>query len=371
MLCQLLFAAIIAFGPTIDQANRVAGLASVAASIVVSVAAAAISTGRELKLGILAVITTVLAIFALPYSDGQVPRSPVAAIGVGFMGAGGAETRLLSPHIVGLAIGVPALFLISLVFHSGHPLWLRVLWFLTAAAGGVVVGLSDSRDALIAAATGLLVLMLSFVFKRRGFMLMVCTLAIAAAGLAALLFFGDDPALRGRAEVWNRALRALADTPVFGLGYGGLSGLYRREIPAVGTNAHNLFIQSAADFGLVGLSGLLLLVACSVRAAVVDACVSPALFRGFVASVAFVGVAGMAESIVDMTQRFPKADVTIVVPLLFVVLARPLIPLGVAGQRGQRGEPSARTRRAYAPRRSRDPGRSTRSADLEEPAVTR
>lgn len=324
LLCQVLFGAIIAFGPTINHANRVAGLASVAVSIIVSSATASISTNRELKLGILALVTTVLALFALPYTDGQVLRNPVAVAGAPLM-ATTADARLLSPHILGLAAGAPALLLISLVFHPAHRSWLRALWLLGAIVGLGIIGLSDSRDAAIAAASGVLALSASFYIKRRGVLVLICGLLILVAGLGTLFISAIDANLRVRGELWVLALQFLSDNPAFGLGYGGLSSIYHRALPTIGTNAHNLWIQTAADFGAIGLIALMLTAVFSVRISVVDTRVSPALFRGFVATATFLGVAGMAESIVDMTQRYAFADVTIVVPLLFVVLAMPLL----------------------------------------------
>lgn len=323
LFCQGLFGVIVAIGPGVDNANRVAGLASVSVSIIVSSSVAVTSTRRELKLGILAVITTALAVLALPYCDGQVLRNPGALSGA-FLMAASDENRLLSPHIVGLTMGAPTLFLTSLAFHKAHPIWLRLVWTLGAATGMALIGLTDSRDAAIATASGLLVLVFSLVFKHRGVVALFCGLAIAAAGLVTLFIFGEDPSLRQREQLWGIALRALVDSPLLGLGYGRLGAMYRAEFPAIITNAHNLIVQTAADFGGIGVMALALAVVSSLRAAVVETVVSPAMFRGFMASLTFVVVAGMAESVVDMAQRFAAADVTIVVPLMFAVLAVPL-----------------------------------------------
>lgn len=264
LLCQLLFGALVAFGPTIDDANRIAGLVSIAIVVVVSSAVASISTSREPKLGLLALTTIVVAAVALPYTDGHALRGMAASTGASLMAAND-ETRLLSPHILGLAVGAPALFLASLVIHADRRSWLRGLWLLGAVSGVAIVGLSDSRDAAIATAGGMLVIGASRFTKRRGTLLLGCGILVAAAGLGTVLVLDTDAALRERRELWSLAMRFIADSPVGGLGYGGLSGIYHREFPGFATNAHNLFIQTAADFGLIGVTALILTVMVHLR----------------------------------------------------------------------------------------------------------
>ena len=116
LFCQLVFGAIIAVGPTINDANRVAGLASVAVSIVISSAIALTSDRRELKLGLLALMTTALTFLAFRYADPSSIRSRLAEIGAPLMAADAAN-QLLPPHLLGLAVGPPALFLAALVSH--------------------------------------------------------------------------------------------------------------------------------------------------------------------------------------------------------------------------------------------------------------
>ena len=323
LFCQLVLGAIIAFGPTINDPNRIAGLAGTAVSMVISAAVIFASDRREVKLGLLAIVATAITLLAYRNADPVGIRSPLAEIGVPLMAADTAD-RLLPRHLLGLAAGPPALFLAGLAWHRPHPLWLRSVWLLSAALGVAAIGFSDSRDAWIAAVAGGAALMCSAFVARRCAVLLFAASISAAAGLATLVSFGEDVSLQGREQLWVIGLRHVAANPLFGLGYGGLSDLYRQETPGAGTNAHSLVVQVLGDFGAIGLIVLALTVVDSVRSAISDERLSRAAFGGFFGCLVFVLVAGMAESIIDATQQYPGTDVTIVLPLLFVVLAIPL-----------------------------------------------
>ena len=321
---QVALAIIVAVGPTANTANRIAGIASIAVSLVISAGIAMLSRRRELLLGLLAVVAIGITYLAFRYADPVGIRSPLAQAGVGLMARLPAE-RILPRHLLGLAAGPPALFLAALVIHRGHPVWLRVLWLGGAAAGAGAIILSDSRDTWIAAAAGVAVLALSALVRRRGVLILVAVALAAAAAFAVVSTIGDDVSLRQREDLWRIGLRHVAASPLFGVGYGGLGAILQREAPGVGTNAHNLVVQTLADFGVLGFIVLTLLAVRSAGAAVRDATTSSAAFRGYAACLTFLGVAGMAESLIDATRAFPTGEVTIVVPLLFAVLAVPVV----------------------------------------------
>jgi hypothetical protein len=63
-----------------------------------------------------------------------------------------------------------------------------------------------------------------------------------------------------RYDYWPVALRAFADHPLEGLGSGGfqVAWLREREIPEGAFDAHSLYLETAAELGLVGLAALAL-----------------------------------------------------------------------------------------------------------------
>lgn len=321
--CQAVLAALIAFGPTVDDANRVAGLLSVLVSLLISGAIMSIATRREAKLGLLALTTVAITLIAYRNADPAGIRSPLAALGTPLM-AKDAATALLPPHLLGLAVGAPTVFLAAIVFQRQHPLWLRAIWMLGAVLGGLALLLSDSRDAWVAAAASCAVLVCTAFLRGRRAILVAAIVVSVVAGLVVVGTLGDDVSLKQREHLWRIGLAHVAANPLTGVGYGGLAALFAREAPGIGTNAHSLVVQVLGDFGLLGLAALVAAVVGSLRAAVSDPRSSATAFRGFIASIVFVLVAGMAESIIDATQRFPRGDVTIVLPLLFAVLAVPL-----------------------------------------------
>jgi hypothetical protein len=132
-------------------------------------------------------------------------------------------------------------------------------------AQGTVLLLTQSRAALLSLALALLVL--AVVRQRR----LVLVVPVVLAGAVWLLqrwggqldaLPGTNPAnLIGRADLWGRALLAIHDFPLAGIGL----GMFRRlallyypffEIDPVLADvghAHNVFLQMTLDFGIFGL----------------------------------------------------------------------------------------------------------------------
>ena len=61
-----------------------------------------------------------------------------------------------------------------------------------------------------------------------------------------------------RYEYWRVALRAFADNPLKGTGSGGFAAVWLRErrIPETVRDAHSLYLETAAELGVVGLAAL-------------------------------------------------------------------------------------------------------------------
>lgn len=76
----------------------------------------------------------------------------------------------------------------------------------------------------------------------------------------------NTASLQGRVIIWQRALNGLADQPLTGLGLGAFDQIAHEPYPLPGYipgdihHAHNLFLQTALDFGAPGLIVFLALV---------------------------------------------------------------------------------------------------------------
>lgn len=133
----------------------------------------------------------------------------------------------------------------------------------------VIIAKTESRTALLI--TIVMVLAITAFsgvrWKRRTLVTLgsACTLLILLLALAAISFraelaglMGRDMRLTGRTEIWNLSLSAVAERPVLGYGYsafwdGSEEGARVRQL--VGwevPNAHNGYIETALDLGIVG-----------------------------------------------------------------------------------------------------------------------
>lgn len=147
----------------------------------------------------------------------------------------------------------------------------RLVGLVTALWATVIIVIMQSRSAWMSA---LIVLWLS----ARRVMRLRTWWAISGVGaivLPVLLLFvwSDHPrvvelvvAVQARVDIWKQGLQALQPSPWFGIGldyfrYGGHSPILVWPDQIVGRpHAHNLFLQTALDVGLIGLVGYLLTV---------------------------------------------------------------------------------------------------------------
>lgn len=146
----------------------------------------------------------------------------------------------------------------------GEKLLPPVLVLPGVAVSGVVLFMIGSRGPLIGATLGFLTwILLRGVLNPRslavlGLMAGVVLIGLREASEAALSHLVlEDPA---REELWATAGRAFLENPVFGLGWGGYAAVnWIDEYP------HNLFMETAAELGMVGLICLLVLLAMAAR----------------------------------------------------------------------------------------------------------
>jgi len=160
--------------------------------------------------------------------------------------------------------------------------WL-VLWFFFV--GGLL--LTQSRTALIATAVAMLLILLLTAgepdggLRLFGGFLGLCLLvgmgyfvlniefaawlplftdlADGNGTSASLAVLADTRSLSGRMVIWERALHGIADHPLTGYGLGTFAEIAQHAYPLPGfvpgelNHAHNLFLQTALDFGVPGL----------------------------------------------------------------------------------------------------------------------
>ncbi|MEO3388972.1 O-antigen ligase family protein [Mesorhizobium sp. CAU 1741] len=79
-----------------------------------------------------------------------------------------------------------------------------------------------------------------------------------------LEYFGKDPTLTGRTDLWNFAIQLIAERPVFGLGYKAFWVVGNLDAEALwaafylpsgsGFNFHNTYLSNTVEIGLVGIT---------------------------------------------------------------------------------------------------------------------
>ncbi|HEX4745415.1 MAG TPA: O-antigen ligase family protein [Gaiellaceae bacterium] len=121
-----------------------------------------------------------------------------------------------------------------------------------ASACAVALGLTSSRGAWLAAVAGIGVLLL-FRARRRLFLVASALSAPVLALAASVVSLGDRPAY------WRVAISNAAEHPLTGTGAGTFDDLWLagRPIPVFVRDAHSLYLETAAELGLVGVALLL------------------------------------------------------------------------------------------------------------------
>jgi exopolysaccharide production protein ExoQ len=133
----------------------------------------------------------------------------------------------------------------------------------------VIIAKTESRTALLITIVMVLAVVASsgIRWKRRTLVTLgpACALLILLLACAAISFraelaglMGRDMRLTGRTEIWNLSLSAIAERPLLGYGYsafwsGSEEGARVRQLVGWDVpNAHNGYIETALDLGIVG-----------------------------------------------------------------------------------------------------------------------
>jgi putative inorganic carbon (HCO3(-)) transporter len=169
--------------------------------------------------------------------------------------------------LAGSLVPILPLYVALALRHGWKRPWPAV--FLVAGALGLlaVIVVTRSRGAYLAAAIGIAVVA---VLRWPRLLCAVLVLLVAgiigvcvigpARSLEALSFNGALGGLSGRVEVWSRAILALRDFGITGIGIGTFSRVIPLMYPYVTLtqnfnvdHAHNLFLQVGLDLGIPGL----------------------------------------------------------------------------------------------------------------------
>ncbi len=347
LLLHIVIGALIAFGPTYDDTNRIAGLLSVGISLAMCVG---VMTVVEHRLALAGGITLAgLAVSAVAFST--IDRSYIADVakygwwpiaiasawphldkGTEFalvdalgLTRGAAPRNLVA--VLTLAVPISALSLASVSAR-----WLqRIAWLAVAFVGALIVlgcGSRGSTGGLLVGTATVAALTLSGSSRTR----FVLPVAFVLGGMLLGIWLSTpDPGLDGRAAEWSFAARSAAAAPITG-SFGSYANVH-----ADPGNPHNTLLQTLVDTGVVGVAALLIATLTTLRSAV--AALSPkapgtgrtgdaALARLAIAGIGAYIIAGAVDSVLTFPAHFPALGpneyVTLLWPVLPLVLAAPL-----------------------------------------------
>jgi hypothetical protein len=227
------------------EAAREAGRCAVyAAAFAAFVVVARPSTTRALLVGVLG---GGAALGGLALAERLVsPRPPDPFQGTLLYGPVGYANAL------GILVALSLVLAVGFLLETAEPL---VRAALVAAVGITVVALllTSSRGAWLATIVGLLVLTGLRVSRRR---LVVAVLALTLAVAALAAFAAPSIAMGDRAAFWKVAVSDASSHTLLGSGAGSFDDywLVHRTIGAFVEDAHSLYLETAAELGLVGLT---------------------------------------------------------------------------------------------------------------------
>jgi len=167
-----------------------------------------------------------------------------------------ATAMMVLPIAVAVALSPPA--------WPGLQTWVQLAGFLTAAWAAIIVVLMQSRSAWLSA---VIVLWVWARGAMRTRLWWLTTGVVFLAVPAALYFMWGDhaqvvevvTAVQARIDIWKQGVQALRPSPWFGIGFdyfrhsGYSPVLVWPDLTTGRPHAHNFFLQTALDVGLIGL----------------------------------------------------------------------------------------------------------------------
>jgi len=362
-------------GPAYDDRNRTAGLFSVAFSLTLVLLASVMSARSRITT--LAVITTV-GVFAATVAVALIPPNALddnaskwglsrvvldlwphfsAPTIVGIAPLFGLRGQMPANTVGFLAaLAPPAAISLAATLRSRTA---AAYWIAVCALGALAVLATGSRGAALSAAVGVIVSVLAVRGYRWTYIAtVVATTMVLVLGWLALNN-ADDPDLfgrQGRLGIWFVALYYAAAEPLHGLGYGVFTHLDPGYF-----NAHNAYLETLLDFGVLGLAAVISALVSSFRAA---ARLSESDSRSVrvvgvtaVACLSALAVSAQFDSVIGMPIPLVNGTVSILMPLPFVLIA---LPFGLRGHalsgptQMPRPTPTRERDKAYSTRVSED-----------------
>ena len=212
-----------------------------------------------------------------------------------------------------LALTIP---LVAALIASERSSWKRIAGYLLVAIAVAGLGLTYSRGAWVSTGIGLLILLV--VLRRGSWLIPGLALigAVASSGavlerLQSIASFNSDSAVTSRFDFWAVALRLIAEHPFSGIGLGNWYTVYDTlqiqnlprlpyslEVPA---QAHNLFLNLAAEIGLIGVGAFVLMLGVAFYKASKIVRTSAGQVRIWTTGIGAGLVAMVAQNFIDVT----------------------------------------------------------------------
>jgi len=256
--------------------------------------------------------TGVLASWYARYDLGELAASDRAFYWLPLVDVLGLDARWAGPFVhPNLAGPLGAVLLVFGLTRSGA----------TRAVFGVVgIGillLTGSRNSLVAAASGAMVVAIAWWLRRPGRMPRSMRVLLAALPVLVLLvaLYLRDPGFSGRTAVWPEYVRLWGDGPIFGVGQEGIDEVIAAGVlPKWAHHAHNVALDTLVRYGIVGFAAM----AVAYTAALVITWKAARLGRlaGLALMVTLI-VGGMADTIL----RWQYLTTTMAVLLLTVLMS--------------------------------------------------
>ncbi len=189
---------------------------------------------------------------------------------------GGLKVAVFGPHQVygktydNNLFALTSVIALPMLFYFGQSLKrLRWRWVFAVGSGLTCLAIlgSGSRAGFLALAVVLWCMAWSSKYRFRAMMavFLLVSIVYAAAGeevrdrVASIINFQEDKSASSRFVTWTAARDMIASRPILGVGFGNFE-IARKAAGGGGKAAHNIFLEAAAELGLIGVSLWLLLV---------------------------------------------------------------------------------------------------------------
>jgi putative inorganic carbon (HCO3(-)) transporter len=259
------------------------------------------------------------------------PMELASAMMLRLPGLQGSEEKSVNPNAVGGTAVLVAPMLIALALlprrrMTGEPR-LRPLAVVAAAIAMAVAIVSQSRSAWLAAAVVAVIALIRF--ASRGWMRVVIVALLAIGAAIAMMQYqsASPPAYLGvhefgwiglrisaveRVGIWRYAVAQIASSPLWGIGINAfhlahLGPPFNMDQPVA--HAHNILLQVALDFGLVGLLAYIVLQAMLLSAAFRSVGMRSAVSRRIAAGAGLTLVAALAFGAADAIALGAKVGI--------------------------------------------------------------